>query len=275
MSTQVQRPHAPPIIIVSGGIGTSGETVVNTVLAQFPEARVPVEIVASVRRPDQIEEAVLRAQATGGTVVHTLVDADLRHHLVEFAGRRGVVAIDLMGPLLDRLAVVLGQIPLGRPGYYRLMHRTYFERIGAIEYAIAHDDGQKPEDWHEADILLLGVSRSGKTPLSMYLSVLGWKTANLPLVPEIPLPPELDEMDPSRVIGLIIDLDRLLAFRRDRIRLLGMATDSDYASPLAVSKELNLARRVYRRGGYHVVDVTDKTVEASADEIIRHIGETA
>ena len=271
MSTEKQRRTAPPIIIVTGGVGTSGEQVVNTVLAQFPEANVPVETIPSVREPEHIEEAVAQAAATGGTIVHTLVDAGLRRHMIDVADRRGVVALDLMGPLINRLEAVLGQAALGRPGFYRHLRRSYFDRIGAIEYAVAHDDGVKSEDWPDADILLIGVSRTGKTPLSMYLSVIGWKTANMPIVPQIPIPDELYELDRSQVIGLTMEVDRLVVFRRDRARRLGMPIHSDYASTLGVSKELNFARRVFRRGGFHVIDVTDKPVEASADEIIRYV----
>ncbi|MGC9523254.1 MAG: pyruvate, water dikinase regulatory protein [Anaerolineae bacterium] len=263
----------PPIIIVSGGVGSSGEQVVNTVLAQFPDARVPVKIVPNIRQPSQIRDAVDQARATGGTIVHTLVEADLRQHMIDYAARRGVVALDLMGPLIDRLEAVTGQEALERPGYYRQLRRSYFDRIAAIEFAVAHDDGLKPEDWPDADILIIGVSRTGKTPLSMYLSVIGWKAANLPLVPQIPVPDDLFRLDQSRVIGLTMDVDHLVAFRRDRARRLGMSTDSDYASELSVAKELEFAHRVFRRGGFQVLDVTDRTVEASADEIIRKVSQ--
>lgn len=272
MSTKRQRASVPPIIIVTGGVGTSGEQVVNTVLAQFPDAKVPVEVTSRVRRATEIDDTVAQAEATGGTIVHTLVDAELRRHMIEAAERRGVVALDLMGPLLERLAAVLGQEPLGRPGFYRHLHRSYFERVAAIEYAVDHDDGLNPEDWPDADILLIGVSRTGKTPLSMYLSVVGWKTANLPLVPQIPIPDALYDLDRSRVVGLTMDVDRLVAFRRERARRMGMPVYSTYASSRSVSEELSFARRVFRRGGFRVVDVTDKPVEASAEEVIKLVG---
>ncbi len=270
-----EAPRPPSLIIVSGGVGTSAEQVVNTVLAQFPDVQVPVIILPSVRRPAQIEDAVRQARASGATIVHTLVDGELRQQLIETAARHDVPALDLMGPLLDRLTVVLGQAPLGRPGYYRQLHKSYFERVAAIEYAMAHDDGLRREDWPDADVVLIGVSRTGKTPLSIYLSVLGWKAANMPIVPQIPIPPELYRLDRRRVIGLTIDIDRLLGFRRQRTRLMGISTESDYARPAEVGRELALARQVYQRGGFHVVDVTDKPVEASADEIIKRLGQSS
>lgn len=273
MATESSQSPPPPILIVSGGVGTSGEQVVNTVLAQFQGIDIPVITIPSVRTPAQIETAIVRAKETGGTIVHTLVDGELRREMILRAEAVGVVALDLMGPLISRLADVLGQPPLGRPGYYRQLHATYFERVTAIDYAMAHDDGRNPHQWPDADVLLIGVSRSGKTPLSMYLAVLGWKAANLPLVPEIPTPEELFLLDRSRVVGLLIDIDRLLAFRTRRARHLGIATTGPYTNPARVEEELKVARQVYRRGRFHVIDVTDKPVEASADEVIKWIGE--
>jgi len=271
MSTEGQQTHPPPIFIVSGGIGTSGEQVVNTVLAQFPEITVSVIPVPNVRHLEQLEGVIAQAKELGGTIVHTMVDTHLRHRLIDLAQEHSVTAIDLMGPLLDRLATVLGQPPLEKPGLYRQVHRPYFERIEAIEYALAHDDGQNREDWPAADVLLVGVSRTGKTPLSIYLSVLGWKVANLPIVPELPTPPELYQLEPARVIGLTLDLDRLLAFRRRRISQLGIPAQSTYTDPAKIEEEIRVAQNVFRKGGFYIMDVTDKTVEVSADEVIKRI----
>lgn len=263
----------PPVFIVSGGAGASGEQVVNTVLAQFQGIDVPVVTIPNIRNSAQIRNAVARARDAGGTIVHTLVDAELRAEMVRQAKASSVVALDLMGPLIERLADVLKQPPLGLPGYYRQLHANYFERVAAIDYAMAHDDGRNRQDWPEANVLLIGVSRSGKTPLSMYLAVLGWKVANLPLVPEIPTPEELFHLNRAKVIGLLIDIDRLLAFRTRRARHLGMAANATYTHPARVEEELRAARRVYRQGRFHVIDVTDKPVETSADEVIKWLGD--
>lgn len=271
----VRQQTLSPIYIVSGGHGTSGEQVANTALAQFPDAAVPVIAIPNVRTLEQVEDAVARAGAHGGTLVHTLVDDTLRRRLAELAGERGVPAIDLMGPLLDRLIVITGQPPLGQPGLYRQLRRTYFDRVAAIEYTIAHDDGQKRADWPEADVVLVGVSRTGKTPLSIYLSVLGYKVANEPIVPGRPVPEELFGLEPKRVIGLTIDLERLIGVRRQRSSKLGAPAQWAYADPSGVVDELQTAQRIFRRGGFAVLDVTDKTVEATADEIIRRISRPA
>jgi regulator of PEP synthase PpsR (kinase-PPPase family) len=271
MSTKGQSNPPPPIFIVSGGIGASGEQVVNTVLAQFPDVKVPVMTVRNVRRPEQLQDVITQAKEQGGAIVHTMVETEMRRRLINLAHEHGVVAIDLMGALLERLTSVLGRLPVEKPGLYRQHHRPYFERIEAIEYTLKHDDGQNPEGWPEADVVLVGVSRTGKTPLSVYLSVLGWKAANFPIVPEISIPPELYQLISSRVIGLKIDLDRLLTFRRRRVGQLGIQAQSAYTDPARIEEELELAQSVFKKGGFFTIDVTDKSVEFSADEIIKRI----
>jgi len=264
----------PPIIIVTGGVGTSAEQVVNTVLAQYRDVDVTVEIVSHVHRAAEVERAVAEASEVNATIVHTLVDAELRALVSRKAAELGVVAIDLVGPLIEQLSAVLDQEPLGLPGLYRDLHRSYFERIDAIDYALSHDDGINRKDWPEADVVVIGVSRAGKTPLSVFLSVLGYKAANLPIVPQIPIPPELYQLPRRRVVGLTIDLDRLLTIRRQRSRLMGMSPATDYTRPAKVADELELAQRVCIRGRFHVIDVTHQPIEVIADEVVRHIGDS-
>lgn len=261
----------PPIYIVSGGTGASGDQLVHTVLAQFPESDVQVITLGHVRHLEQVEDVVVQAAATGGTIVHTMVDARLRRALTRLAQEWNVAAIDLMGALLSRFTDVLGQEPVGHPGLYRQLHQAYFERVAAIDFAMAHDDGKNPEGWPQADIMLVGVSRVGKTPLSMYLSVLGWKVANVPLVMGLPPPPELFQLDRRRVIGLNIEPAQLLVHRQQRQRRLGAPGPSAYTDPAAIYEEVEAARQVFRRGGFSIIDVTDKPIETSADEIIERI----
>jgi regulator of PEP synthase PpsR (kinase-PPPase family) len=261
----------PPIYIVSGGTGSSGEQIVHTVLAQFPESQVPVITVANVRRAEQVEDVVVQAEADGGTIVHTLVDAHLRGLLVRYAKQRGVVTVDLMGSLVERLASTLGQEPLGHPGLYRRLNQAYFDRVAAIDFTMAHDDGQNPNGWPEAEIVLVGVSRVGKTPLSMYLAVLGWRVANVPLVPGLDPSPELFRLDPRRVIGLTMEPGQLVFHRQQRRRRLGAPGLEAYTDPAAIYGELEAARAVFRRHGFSVIDVTDKPIEASANQVIELI----
>jgi regulator of PEP synthase PpsR (kinase-PPPase family) len=269
---QARQPdNVPPVFIVSGGIGASGEQLVNTVLAQFQDNHVPVTTVGNVRRMEEIAEIVKRAKASNGTIVHTMVDARLRRGLSELAIAQGVVAIDLVGPLLSRLAEVLGREPLGEPGRYRRLHRADFQRVAAIEYTMRHDDGQNPEGWSEADIVLVGVSRTGKTPLSIYLSVLGWKVANVPIALDWQPPARLFALDRRRVVGLTIDADQLIMLRRQRFSRIGARAPSAYIDPEEIRRELNHALRIIRTNRFALIDVTDKPIETSADEVIKWI----
>jgi regulator of PEP synthase PpsR (kinase-PPPase family) len=258
----------PPIFIVSGGVGSSGEQVVRTALAQFRDAAVQVIIVPQVQQIPQVAEVVARAAEADGTIVHTLVDADLRHALVRLAREQNVKAIDLIGHLLTRLSAVLGQEPLGQPGLYRQLREAYFEREEAIEFAVTHDDGRRPHELDQAEIVLVGVSRSGKTPISMYLAVQGWKVANVPLVSDLDPPHELFAIDPGHVVGLTINPDQLVEHRRWRQRRLGLAGRTAYVDLPTLHEEVEAARQVYRRGGFAVVEITDKPIEESAQEIV-------
>jgi [pyruvate, water dikinase]-phosphate phosphotransferase / [pyruvate, water dikinase] kinase len=272
---QVEMPNTPhTILIISGGAGASAEQIVHTVLAQFPDSPVRVSTISNVRFPSQIDEAVSQAQTLGATLVHTLVDAGLRAYLVAQSRKQSVTEIDLMGPLIEQLVRATGQEPLNQPGLYRKLNKAYFERVAAIEYTIRHDDGQRPETWSQAEVLLLGVSRSGKTPLSLYLSVLGWKAANLPLVPGLELPAELFQLERRRVLGLKIEAGQLLAFRQQRQQRLGVSGPTDYTNLEKIYEELEYAAKIYRQNGFTTIQVTDKPLESIADEIIRLIGAT-
>ena len=264
------------IFIISGGAGASGEQLVQTVLAQFPDNQVRVRLVPHVRFPGQVDDVVQSARQNGGIIVHTLVDPDLRRILVDVAAQQEVVAIDLMGPLLEQLSFVLGREPLGEPGLYRRLNRQYYERISAIDFSLAHDDGKNFTTWPQADIILVGVSRSGKTPISLYLAVLGWKVANIPLIlnhdnSSVSLPGDLSAVDARRLIGLTIEPGQLIQLRQIRQRSLGAPGPSDYVNPEKVMLELQVASQFCRQHGFSLIDVTDKPIESSADEIIRLI----
>jgi regulator of PEP synthase PpsR (kinase-PPPase family) len=175
-----------------------------------------------------------------------------------------------MQHLVDELAVE----PLEQPGLYRRLYDSYYKRVEAIEFTVAHDDGKRTTDLGLADIVLIGVSRVGKTPLSMYLAMQGWKVANVPYVPEIRLPNELLQVDRQRVVALIIEPQQLLMHRRWRESNLGIS-NSSYVDRKRVAEELRAARHEYGRHGFQILDITDKPIETSGDEVIsmvsRHI----
>ena len=259
------------IYLVSGGVGASGEQLVRTVLAQFPDPEVQLIVVPHIRHTEQLEQVVANASEQDATLVHTLVDGELRLRLAELCDQRAVFSIDLMGRLFERLTDRLGQQPLGQPGLYRQLNKDYYERVAAIDYTLAHDDGKDPQAWSQADMLLAGVSRVGKTPLSVYLSVLGWKAANSPLVPGIDPPAALSKLDPGRVIGLVIEPGQLISLRQERQRRIGVYGPGAYTDPESVFEEVEFASKFFKRHGFSTLDVTDKPIETTADEVTRLI----
>jgi len=262
------RFSVPPIFVVSSSMGTLGEQVARTVLPQFRGVHVPVKVYRRVQQISQVEKIVMETLQAGGTIVHTIANPDLRQRLIDLAAQHNVVAIDIVGPLIERLTDVLGTDPVGKPGLYRELHETYFRRIEAIEYTLKHDDGLNYKGWPDAEVVLVGVSRVGKTPLSLYISMLGWKVANIPLVPGIPPQQDLFELDRRRVIGLTIEPEQLYHHREHRQRRLGVVGDSDYNNLGKLFEEVQEIRRIFRKGGFRVIDVTNKPIETTAGQVI-------
>jgi regulator of PEP synthase PpsR (kinase-PPPase family) len=264
---------SPPVLcvyIMSGGVGASGEQLVRTVMAQFPEADLSTVIFPKVSTSKRVREILKEAASAKAIVAHTFVDRKLRRAVVETAQALDLVAIDLVGPLMENMAARLDQEPLGKPGLYRQLYQSYFDRVDAIDYSLKHDDGQNPEGWADAEIVLLGASRVGKTPISLYLAVLGWKVANVPLVAGISPRQELLELDKRRMVGLTMTPSELVEHRRYRQRHLGVGSgSSDYTDPVTVYEEIEEIERFLRRNGITSIDVTGKPIETSADEIIR------
>jgi regulator of PEP synthase PpsR (kinase-PPPase family) len=263
-------PAALQVYVLSGGVGASGEQLVRTVMAQFPEAELSTVIFPKVSTPKRVREILKVAAIANAIVAHTFVDRKLRRAVVETAQALDLVAIDLVGPLMEDMAARLGQEPLGKPGLYRQLYRSYFDRVDAIDYSLKHDDGQNADGWEAAEIVLLGASRVGKTPISLYLAVLGWKVANVPLVAGISPRQEILELDKRRMVGLTMAPSELVEHRRYRQRHLGVGSgSSDYIDPVTVYEEIEEIEGFLRRNGITSIDVTGKPIETSADEIIR------
>lgn len=259
----------PPVFVVSGGLGSTGEQLVNTSLAQFQDIFVPVKIFPKTHYVHQLEDVVEEAVKNGATIVHTLADPKMRESLIRLCREKNVEQFDIVGPFLNHIATLTGQTPIGKPGLYQQhLYPSYFKRVEAIDFTLAHDDGMNYQEWDQAEIVLVGVSRVGKTPLSLYLSILGWKVANVPLVTGIPPRPQLYELDGRRIVGLTIDPGRLLRHRQHRQRGLGVSHRSDYASLEKIYEEIEAARRLMRRAGFRIINVTDKPIESTADDVL-------
>jgi [pyruvate, water dikinase]-phosphate phosphotransferase / [pyruvate, water dikinase] kinase len=265
------NPCLAPIYIISGGTGASGLQLVNTVLAQFPGFDVQTLTKAHVHDVEELQETFDQAEQTGGIIIHTLVDTHLRNAMNSLGKNKRVPIIDLMGDLLEHLSKMLKSKPVCRPGLYRSLNKQYYDRMDAIEFSIDHDDGLRPQDLARAEIVLIGVSRVGKTPLAMYLAMQGFKTANVPFIPGQPAISGLDRVDPGRIFGLITDENHLASHRKDRKEKFRLKGDNDYTNLKMIFDELEQARQFFRQKGYTMIDTTDKPLETSADEIVKII----
>jgi [pyruvate, water dikinase]-phosphate phosphotransferase / [pyruvate, water dikinase] kinase len=265
--------NIPHIYIVSGGKGLAGENVVKSILVQFPDFKVPTSIESDVLSEDDVLATVIKARNNNGIIVHTMVNKRLRIKLVSFCIEYGVPHFDLMGQLTDYLTDALGVEPIQVPGLFRKINQDYFDRVAAIEFSLSTDDGMNSRKISQADIVLTGISRTGKTPLSIYLAMFGWKVANVPLVKDIPPPDELFRIDEKRVFGLTIDSSSLLAQRKRRVAQMGNFDSGSYLDIRTINEELLNADNIFRKGRFTVIDVTNKPVESSANEIVHLIQE--
>ncbi len=257
-----------PIYVVSGGKGLAGNNMVQSLLIQYPNNNVPVVIVPNVMDEEKIESTVLQAKKDGGLITHTMVIPALREKLIALAEKHEVQHIDFMGGLAKYLDSELGISSLQSPGLFREINQQYFNRIDAIEFTLSHDDGMSPERLQNAEIILTGVSRSGKTPLSIYLAMFGWKVANVPLVDGIAPPSELFSVDPNRVFGLNISAPHLISHRMKRLRSLNNLEHPTYIDEHSVRNEIRHAHFVFKKGKFKVLNVSNKPIESTANEIL-------
>ncbi len=257
-----------PIYIISGGKGLAGNNMVQSMLIQYPNNNVPVIILPQVHEKKQLLELVQRAKKDGGLITHTLVNRELRTFLMETCAKFGVRNIDYMGELAEYLDEKLQIDSLQTPGLYREVNQQYFERVEAIEFTLNHDDGLQPARLHKAEIILTGVSRSGKTPLSVYLAMYGWKVANIPLVNGIDPPKELFEVDPNRVFGLHISAGQLISHRLKRLRDIENTENTTYVDEHLVRQEIRNANFIFEKGKFSVINVSNKPVETTANEVL-------
>jgi hypothetical protein len=256
------------VFIVSDATGRTAELVVRAALVQFQGAEVQVTLRPQIRSAEDVRRAVTEAVEARGLIVHTLVSAALRNTMLTEGRSQGVPTIDLLGPLLLRLEDLLRLQPMAKPGLFRETDQEYRRRFEVFEFAVKHDDGQDPRGLAQADVVLVGVSRTSKTPLSVFLAGRGLRTANVPIVHKLPLPEELLRVDPRKVVGLTIKADRLLELRRARLQQLETPPRFPYADPRQVWAELEYAHRLFGQGGWPVVDVTDKSIEEVAAEVL-------
>ncbi|MDX1649713.1 MAG: pyruvate, water dikinase regulatory protein [Myxococcota bacterium] len=266
-SPRGRAPERPEIFLVSDG---TGETVAAAVRAATVQFRIQwrLRTFGDVRLEMQLRRILEQAREVGALVVYTLVNEPLTSMMRELAWEYGVQTVDLLGPLLATLASHYELTPDRRPGALHGFTDDYFRRIEAVEFAVRHDDGANLHTLFDADLVITGVSRTSKTPLSMYLAQRGYKTGNVPLVPGIEPPRELLEIDPRKVFGLLVDVPTLLEVRRSRVRALRAPPYTQYEDPDSVAAELRRARRLFLARGWRTVDITGRAVEENAARIL-------
>lgn len=217
---------------------------------------------------NHVKDVVEEAASTNSVIVYTLVLEELKNYLVALAEEYGIPTVDILGPMINVLTKVSKHVPRMEPGLLRRSDDEYFRKVEAIEFAVKYDDGKDPRGLLYADVVLVGVSRTSKTPVSMYLAHKRVKTANVPLVPEVAPPEELFQIPPQKIIGLTINPHFLNEIRQERLKILGLAINADYASLSRIFKETAYAEEVIKRLGCPVMDVTNRAVEETASEIL-------
>jgi regulator of PEP synthase PpsR (kinase-PPPase family) len=255
------------VFVVSDGTGDTGSAAVRAAMIQFRN-RWRLRVFRDARTLSEIRRIVTLAEQTGALIVFSLVEGEIVEALIHEAEERRVVAVDLLGPLIMRVAQRLHVEPRHQPGLLHGFSDDYFDRVEAVEFAVRHDDGANLRTLHEADIVLTGVSRTSKTPLSMYLAQRGYKTGNVPLISGLDPQKELLELDSGRVFGLTVDPATLLSVRTARLRSMRAPSSTDYTDPDQVILELDRARKLCRQKGWRMIDVSGRAVEENASKII-------
>jgi regulator of PEP synthase PpsR (kinase-PPPase family) len=260
------------IFLLSDATGETIERMCTAALTQFQDKTVTTRRIANVRSKSHLLDILDEASRLNALVVYTMVSNELAQVAHDECTSRAIPSLDLMTPLLLRMSRYLGLAPQQMPGLLHGVDDAYYKRIEAVEFTVKHDDGQETRNLHKADIVLVGVSRTSKTPLSIYLAHRGWKVANVPLVPGIDPPPELFKIDQGRVAALIIDAHRLVELRAARLRTLGQDPRTAYADLEEIDTELRQVRAFYRRQPWVMIDVTGKAVEETANEVLVKLG---
>lgn len=260
---------AAKVFIVSDALGGTAERVYRAASVQFTDRELDLERVTYVRTPDQVDRLVATAASNGrALILYTLVEEGLRAYMALKARDSGLLAIDVLGPVLSSLSHVLGARPSEIPGLTHRADSNYYARVEAADFAVRFDDGKNPKAIVEADLVLIGVSRTSKTPLSLYLANRRLKVANVPIAPELPIP---DLLYPAsrKVVGLTIDPDLLWSVRRARLQAIGLQESSNYASQARIREELGFAQALFDRLGCPVVDVSHQAVEETAETVLK------
>lgn len=257
------------VYVVSDSVGETAEFVVKAVATQFNGGQVDIRRNSYVEDEEDIEDVIILAKKNMKSLIaYTIVVPALKDYLDKRAAEEDIYAVDLLNPLMNAFEQKFNKEPNHRPGMMRKLDDDYFRKIEAIEFAVKYDDGRDPRGILRADIVLVGVSRTSKTPLSMYLAHKRFKVANVPIVPEVKPPEELFLVPRGKCVGLIISPDKLNEIRKERLKALGLGARANYASFERILEELDYAEKIMKRVGCPVINVSNKAVEETASLIL-------
>jgi regulator of PEP synthase PpsR (kinase-PPPase family) len=257
------------IYLLAEGTGETISKIANAALAQFKREELEIKKYFQVASKEQIRDIVAMAAEKKAMVAFSIVESSLGDFLLNEAGRTGIQAFDVIGDFIVQLSMFLGQKPMEIPGGQHILDEAYYRRIEAINFAVKHDDGKTLQGLHLADLVLTGLSRTGKTPLSTYLAHQGWKVANVPLHPDMETPSKLLKLDPDKVFGLMITVENLVRVRESRLEQLGLSSDAKYADPIKIADEIEWCEAFYEQNpGWRIVDISNKAIEEAAVNIV-------
>ncbi|OTN75074.1 hypothetical protein A5886_000118 [Enterococcus sp. 8G7_MSG3316] len=253
------------LYLISDSVGETAQKLIAAVSAQFPTIDLSdIQLFPFTKDEDNLTEILKDALLEKAIVVTTLVNKELVAYVQSFAQRTGLQYVDLMSPLTHLIETSVGIPAVQEPGALHRLNQAYFSRVAAMEFAVKYDDGKDPRGFLEADLVLLGVSRTSKTPLSLYLANRGYKTANLPLIPEVALPKEIHDLDSRKMVGLTTHAESLAAIRRSRIVSLGLKEDTLYTDLDRIKTELSYAEEWFQKLAIPIINVSQRSIEESA-----------
>lgn len=260
------------IYTISDSLGGTSQKLLSAVMAQYPDLifnnsyRFPF-----INKESELLDILQDAIKDDAVVISTLVDSHLAAAAREFSRVNHLSYLDLMNPFFEIIKEKMDTQPIEVPGVLHRLDTEYFNKISAIEFAVKYDDGKNPQGFLESDLVILGVSRTSKTPLSIYLANKGYKVSNLPLIPEVPLPQVLDKVDKRRMIGLVCDPDKLAKVRSNRLDALGLTQATSYTDVEKIYEELDYSKKVFQKHQAYIINITDKSIEETACIIEEHL----
>lgn len=261
----------PSVYIISDSVGETAEFVVKAATSQFVNQHMDVRKFPYIEDTDTLEEVIIAAREVKAMIVYTLVIPALKEYIQKRTKEENVIAVDILSTIVNSMSQYIQESPSNKSGLVRQMDDEYFRKVEAIEFAVKYDDGRDPRGLLRADVVLIGVSRTSKTPLSMYLANKRFKVANVPLVPEVDPPEELYLVPRQKCIGLTINPEQLNVIRTERLKALGLTAQANYASMERILSELDFAERIMKKVGCPVINVSNKAVEETANKIIEII----